>query len=626
MLSKWASKTFICLFVQILHVSNKSVKTNIRFYILNDLSQISVINISQKKSFSAITAITLPTLVLLSGVYELFPLPGWVDPLIYVGYFLDPIEQIWRYGPLYYSGRVPYIFVGHLFFSIFNPSSAHCALLLFFNGLALGAVFMAAFRLYGRNVAILSTWWLGLNPIWVNSISTGYVDGPTMAFGFVAFACSVFGITRSRSVLTNISFVVSGFFVGITFVTHPVPGGVAALAVLATCFAFKGGWPAVCDLAYVFLGGILGLAISSVYAWQLGAPTIFSFFTQGPMARISLDNASLFAVPFVESFSGSYWAIAPLILLLVSFLIVRRLGRKAAPLALVGTLCLALLFFFLLLWDLAIGGVTLQKHFYVSYLIFGETILVVSMLGSLRQGLCLSGFKEAGLYVAVAASAIVPLAFQHLLATSDNSLVRPISWIALVVLGGATVLFFRAQRSVLAVISLMAITILSGIWNAGTRSAFADANYPSYKLVFEEVTEIRQVADMAYLHGRNVFVWGNRSHGLTGGTTSEKKRLSYAMLYAGKQERFNALDSLAALWAWDRGALGFNMPMIQKADMERLQLSKNAGSVVIVCLRLSDCDQGVAALNNAGFPTSIRTNATVWTPGLEPVKVVIADF
>lgn len=581
-------------------------------------------SIFQKKSLSAIVAVALPTFVLFSGLYELFPAPGWVDPMIYVGYFLDPAEQIWRYGPLYYSGRVPYIFVGHLFYSVFSPVSAHYATLLFFNGLALGAVFLAAYRLYGRNVAILSTWWLGLNPLWVNSVSTGYVDGPAMAFGFVAFACSVFGATQSRLISANASLVASGFFVSLTMVIHPVPGGLAALAVFATCLAMNDGWSALRDIAYVALGGILGLTLSTIYALQLGAPTIFSFFNQGPMASLSIGHISLFAIPLGQWLPGSYWAVTPLVLLILSFLTVRKARKSAVPLSIVGMLCLTIAFIFLLLWDAVFGGATLQEHFYVSYLIYGETILVISILGSFQQSLPASGLKEVRVFLAVAAAAIAPLTWQYFFGAPHGSVSYQILWFLLIVFVVAVSFLFQAQRSVVTIASVMALTMFSGVLNAGTRLAFAEVNHPSYKLVFEEVVAIRKLADLTYLHGRNVFIWGNRRLGLTG--KDDKKRFSYSMSYTGKQERFNALDSLAALWVWDKGALGFEMPTLQNADVKRLQRSRNAGSVVIVCLRQQDCDQGVVALNRAGLPTSIRASSSVWIPGLEPARVVIADF
>jgi hypothetical protein len=572
---------------------------------------------------SCFAAIALPTIVLLSGFYELFPVPGWVDPMIYVGYFIDPAEQIWRYGPLYYSGRVPYIFVGHIFYSVFNPAAAHYAMVLFFNGLALGAVFLAAHRLYRRDVAILATWWLGLNPLWVNAISTGYVDGPAMTFGFVAFACAVFGATRWRSTFSDLSFVASGFFVSAATITHPIPGGIAALAVFVICFALKDERTFLRDLACVVVGGVLGLVASTVYAWSLGAPTIYSFFRQSPMVGLSLGNTSPFTVPFGEWASGSFWALMPLFLVFLSF---RILGKKTTPFALVGVICLTLTFAILLFWDVAFGGTTLQKHFYVSYFIFGQTILVASIFGSIPHNMIGDGIRKIGIYLVMIAVVVVLLVYQYLPSVPEITLSRDAKWAVLVALGCMVFIFLRSQRIVAAMASAMALTMLSGILNVETRSAFSDARYPAYKLVFEDVMAIRKVADMTYLRGRNVFVWGNRQYGFSSVRRLENERLSYGISYAGKYERMNELDSLAALWAWDRGALGFDMPNISKVDVTRLQRSKNVGSVIIVCSRELDCDLGVAALNDAGVATSIRARTTVWTPGISPRRVIIADF
>jgi len=582
-----------------------------------------VIDIFQKKSFACVVALTLPTLVLLSGLYELFPVPGWVDPMIYVGYFLDPAEQIWRYGPLYYSARVPYIFVGHLFYSVFNPVCAHYATLLFFYGSALGAVFCAAHRLYGRNVAILATWWLGLNPLWVNAVSTGYVDGPAMAFGFVAFACAVSGVTRSRLLFSRASLAASGFFVSLVLIIHPVPGGMAALAVLATCYVLRGDRSAFHNFAYVALGGVVGLTISTIYALQLGAPTIFSFFSHGPMARPLMGQASPFETPLSQRLSGNYWAIAPVALLFLSFFAIRRSGIRAMPLAVVGLLCLISAFAFLALWDAVFSGATLQEHFYVSYLIYGEAILFIAVLGGLQKNFSVGRVRQVVLYLAVIVAAIAPL---YVLDEKIDGLGNPIIWLVLVTLGGMTIFLFRAQRSISAVAGMMLLTMFSGVSNAGTRPAFTVSGEPLYKLVFEEVIAIRRVAVLTYLHGRNVFVWGNRSPLDEARDAGKKDRFAYTMSYAGKTLHFNVLDSLAALWVWDRGALGFDMPAIQNTEIERLHRSKGVGSIVVVCLRQLDCDLGVAALNRADLTTSIRASTQVWIPGREPVRVVIVDF
>ncbi|MNE31091.1 hypothetical protein D3C80_1246390 [compost metagenome] len=101
---------------------------------------------------------------------------------------------------------------------------------------------------------------------------------------------------------------------------------------------------------------------------------------------------------------------------------------------------------------------------------------------------------------------------------------------------------------------------------------------------------------------------------------------TYHFFVGGVTIPLNTLDSLAGLWLWDKGTLGFDMPNVTAANEQWLKQPKMPTSLIMVCTVSAICEQAQAKLDTLNIPSSVRSRLSIWKPGLNPVTVLIVDY
>lgn len=573
--------------------------------------------------------VSLPLFAQFSGAYELFPRPGWVDPMIYVGYFLDPTTQIRNLGAYYFSQRIPSIFLGSLFYEIFTPAYAHIALSILFQLIALISIYSIARRIFGPFAAILSGWWLGANPLWIASVSNGYIDGPAIALSISAIAVLLLGNNgywRYREALLNLT---AGFLCACVLALHPIPAlltGVAFFVAVMTmqstkAFLFH-------RIISIFIGGLLALLSMAIYSRSIGGPFIFLFHDAHPIRNAFAGNAIPFSRP-LEKWLPNTFRIASLFITFVFFALtvyVESWGKvKSRQMALLGAATSIAFFIVSVIWDVAVGGMITQTWFYSSYALIGQSLIMVFIIGSLLADRARGERFRIFLLSAVFFLMIFFVYFNNFIVKSVDIFSSQVTWAFIFGAGAAILLLILRKIRGVAVATMMILTVIIGIVNLDTRFIFAHRGTVPFRTFFELAIDIRNVVDKSGLNGRRVALWVDRRD-LVSSDVPSNEHATYRFFVSGGTIPLNTFDSLAGLWLWDKGTLSFDMPNVSAANEQWLKQPKMPTSLIMVCTVSAICERGHAKLDALNIPSSVRSRLSVWKAGLNPVTVLIVDY
>lgn len=593
---------------------------------MHQLAQADRVRGSQR--WNLIAALSLPIVVLLTGAFELFPVPGWVDPLIYAGYFLDAKAQIEMFGAYYFSNRVPFIFIGSLVHEIFEPTTAHLALVFLWQLIAIISIFVILSTKSAWPVAVLGCWWLGANPLWIASLSSGYVDAPAIAMGLAVVALLMSSLRRSDA-SSWLKVAGSGVLFSFVAALHPLP----ALIVGATCMLLlvtherKKGLGA--RIAVFVLCGMLGILLLGLYSFLIGGPFWFLLADLTPVSNAFSGASRRFIKPAEEWLGGALRLGLPIVIASLGLLLMvdrhRNLTSAKRILGIMGFVALGVTLLLLGAWDAFANGLMLQTNFYASYLLLGQALLAGFIIVRLNEAYETRWLPLLGTAVSVVAVTLALLFSHEQIWDLLNSTTDGTKWwglaISTVILIGMAGLGLGGASTVL----LFAITILVGMGNADTRVGWKESGTVSFKQIYELALSVRRTVDEANLRGRRVQIWLDRSSFTTGDPRSDQRGIREIYIEDGSLA-LNAFDSIAALWLWDKGTLNFEMPILSPANLTWLRTPNVPTSIVMICVHQTSCNEGHLAMDAAGIPTEIRTRAMIWKPGLQPITVLVVDY
>jgi hypothetical protein len=573
--------------------------------------------------------VSLPLFAQFSGAYELFPRPGWVDPMIYVGYFLDPTAQIQNLGAYYFSQRIPYVFLGSLFYEIFTPAYAHIALSLLFQLIALVSVYSIARKIFGPLAAVLSGWWLGANPLWIASISNGYVDGPAIALSIAAIAVLLLannGYWLVREALLNLT---AGFLCACVLALHPIPALLTGVALLLAVMTTQ---PAKVFLFYrvfaISIGGVLALLLMAIYSKSIGGPFIFLFHDVHPIKNAFAGNAIPFSRPLQEWLPKAF-RIAPLFITLAFFTLivfVESWGKgKSRQIALIAAITSISFFIVAAIWDIAVGGMITQTWFYSSYALLGQSLLMIFIIGTLLSKRDYNSRFYIYLFASIFFATIVGIYFNGAVIMVADRFSPILIWIAIFATSAAILSLILSENRGAVIVAIVLLTSAIGVINFDTRFIFAQRQTVSFRTFFELAIDIRNVVDKAGLYGRRVALWVDRRD-LVSSDVPSNEHATYRFFVGGGTIPLNTLDSLAGLWLWDKGTLSFDMPNVTAANEQWLKQPKMPTSLIMVCTVSAICERGHTKLDTLNIPSSVRSRLSIWKPGLNPVTVLIVDY
>jgi hypothetical protein len=562
--------------------------------------------------FAVLAAICL--LALNSGLYNLFPPMGWVDPGLYIFNFLDLAQNFAEYGANYHNTRVPFIFLGWLSYRVFEPVLAQqvlvnlCYLIGLWSLLCVARASIARPAL--RLIFVLA---LALSPIWMRCFVEGYVDGLAIAFALLGIAAAMSERLDGSEAMRGLA---AGAAAGFALATHPVPGIFASAAIFMIFITGAMSWRRLSiAMLGAFCGGLGSFVILGLVSSWLGGPFLFLLPGAEAGAR-GLTSGSGFVLPF------SAWlreaprtVLAPLALAVVmaAALLRRAVGpdRRIYGLLLISCIALGIL----TLAEFHQRG-PLQFRFYASYLLVIFIPFCALLVGAGRDA-------DARRDVALAAALVlvlIPIWKWDAVVSFD------VVWALL--LGGCllALIAFALRRARLGLLAAVSALSLAAVTDGELASTLTVDNPAKPRLQAQFAARISDAVIAAGVSDYRIVTWFNRESAERG--NSSKAVSSYRLYFAGAVYKFSLFDGATASMGWDLTSLGFEMPKVEGVLYRQLAtLGKRPAAAVLLCIDEAECRQG--ALRLSLEPTLIvseRLVTRIEIPDLPIIHLIIMEM
>jgi hypothetical protein len=573
--------------------------------------------------FEGVFLIVVPLTYLLLGPFQLFPPPGWVDPVMYLGYFLDFPRKLAEFGPTYHAMRLPFTLVGFVLHRIFSPKFANYILVLGFHYLALLSVYFAVRARHSRAAAVSTALFLALNPLWIATVACGYVDGPGMAFLFASLACLA---NRGGAMSPITGAIMAGALAALAAFCNAFAGLVTVLALLSWLFAVRTSWRELWWIALCGMGGALVVTLALCLTSRILHGPFFFFHSSINFGTQALGGfGTNYRVPLGEWIPSSYRLALPVGFLCTGLFVLFGIRRvpSSSSLLIAGCVTIVLTSSWFLLFDLGIGATTLQFAHYGSYLIPGQCLA----FGGLAAILLFKDESQsrpnwASVSAVTVAAIVVLFASKQIWAFEARWRSIYLIWFVVALLFAMSMVLIHRRVTPIGLATLMFATALVGTANADTRRVFRLGPNPDYKPFYEMLVNLNSIVDSIRPMGRPFYIWYCRE------CLRESQRDDWRVVelrYKGNVLRTNMLDSMASLWLWDSSWLNYTMPSLAAEDIRKLTAGKGS-TLVLLCPQEAACAEAVAALHRAGVETDERARVPLSARGLLDVTVLIEDL
>ncbi|MEI6159142.1 MAG: hypothetical protein WCP77_04845 [Roseococcus sp.] len=551
-----------------------------------------------------------------SGLFHLHPPIGWVDPGLYIYWFLYAPDNTALRVTDYHGARLSYVVPGFLLYRIFEPVLAQKILVSGYYLLGLCALHLfAGSLLHGFRARALLVILVAANPLWIGAFARGYVDGPCMALGLLALSC----LLRPSAPPGAWRHAAAGALLALALCAHTLGGGMAGLAAAAIALIRADTLRRLLGAAAAGLAGAAAcLGVLGLVAMAIGMPFLFVRAFWAPL-RLSIDGTyDAFSLPATEWLPFTpRLLLLPIIfgLLLAAWNTIRAEGRRGWAMA--AAVLVPLLP--LLAWFFRTASL-MQFHFYASYLQLSLVPALVLLLARLESKGRLADSRAlavpvAGVVLIVGLGAFLPMEWR---------LAWPFALGTWVVAGGAVMLAvilgaLARPRPALAAFALG--LVLTGSLNADTARAYRLPGTPDQAAQHAGLVRLHEfLAASGGLRGRYV-LWFARD------SFTQARALGDGSLYdlgfAGTRIRLNALDSLGASLGWHVAAIGFSMPAF--AERWGLDQASTIGAdpvtLVTLCAEPQECREGAATLIELGLTVEPGPAEAIEVPGMPPFAV-----
>ncbi|WP_126115838.1 MULTISPECIES: hypothetical protein [unclassified Bosea (in: a-proteobacteria)] len=554
-------------------------------------------------------------LALNSGLYNLFPPMGWVDPGLYIFNFQNLVQNIADYGANYHSTRVPFIFLGWLSYRIFEPALAQQVLVNLCYLIGLGSLLCVARasipRQSSRLIFVLA---LALSPTWIRCFVEGYVDGLASAFALLGIAAA---LSRHLDGSEAVRGLAAGAAAGFAVATHPVPGIFASAAIFMIFLTGAKSWRRLSiAMLGAFCGGLGSLVLLGLVSFWLGGP--FLFLLPGAEAGTRMFSApgSSFALPVSVWLPEAPRAVlVPLTLATVLAAITLRRAispdRRVDGFLLISCIALGIL----ALAEFHQRGV-LQFRFYASYLLMIFVPLCALLIGIGRDA---SARRDLALAAALAL-ALIPVW------RWDAAVRFDLVWALL--LGGcllALIAFVlrRARLGLLAAVSALSLATATD----GELARILTVDNPAKpRLQAQFAAKIRSAVIAAGVSDRRIVTWFNRESAERANSSTAVS--SYGLYFAGTVYKFSLFDGATASMGWDLTSLGFEMPKLEGAFYRQIAaLAKRPAAAVLLCVTEAECREGALRVSlEPSLIVSERLATRIEIPDLPIIHLIIIEM
>lgn len=554
-----------------------------------------------------------------SGLYSLYPTIGWVDPGLYVYWFLNAGLNATLRVQDYHGARLSYVVPGVVLYRIFEPMTAQLMLVsgYFLAGLIAVRAIAACFLQSARAQALVLVV-IGANPLWIATFARGYVDGPCMALGLGALA-----LLLRREPPGAARHAMAGALLVLAFCAHTLGGGMAGMTAIAVGLIRATSWRgALLNGGAAVLGALACLAVAGLVAMALGMPFLFLRLLLTPL-QLSLDGTyDAFATPILE-----WLPFAPRLLIVPAIFILLAAAWRAwggtgrQGLALAAAVLVPLLP--LCAWFLRSASL-MQYSFYAGYLFLS---LVPALVLFARRAEPALEAAPLGRIVGLGATMLLVLVCASFLPLELRA-GRAFAWGTWIVAGAAMLLAtaYAWRTRLVPAAGAMALGLtLAGALNADTAKVYRVPGGPDNAAQHMGMQRLHAFLRTEGTTQGHYLLWFGRDAftNQRGIPESHLHHLSFATTRLG----LNALDSLAASLGWHTAAIGFSMPGFDERwglDVAAM-IGAEPANVITLCADLPQCEDGFAALREVGFVVVPRRQEMIAVAGMPAFTVALVQ-
>lgn len=269
-------------------------------------------------------------------------LPGWLDPWVYLGYFLNLPQHLETFGGAYYGNRIGWVIPGFLVYSVLPALAANAVLHLSVFYSSVFSAYLALKQTLGQRVALLPVLVMGCYSYFLFAAGWDYPDGAANAY-FLLACVVIIRLEKARDERPGAW--IAGGLIAAMIHTHIFWVALTpALAVLMLPIArqwsparwFRGG-------AYLIGGAVGTTALLGAANLLLGGQFLF-FAPSVDFATSNILIPNPYRAPYRSWIFRAYWLVLPVIAYAGSLILVAVERRKLRQLQLDWPLALALQF------------------------------------------------------------------------------------------------------------------------------------------------------------------------------------------------------------------------------------------------------------------------------------------
>lgn len=547
--------------------------------------------------------VVLPICFLWLAPFQHFPPPGWVDPAIYAGYFLDLPDMLRRFGGTYFALRLSWILPGYILHLIFPPVLAYGLLVSAFYLLGVGSLYATAVQLWGRSAAIIAVAVLAYNPLYIRAVTQGYVDGAYVAYLLAQLACLTTWARTDKKI-----FIIGAGACGVlAVVAHSVAGLYGAFVFVFYVVVMRRTWAEiVADISYMAVGGALVLLFFVFAAASAGFNTDSFLHLRWVMTSSLQGLGSNYREPLHQWVPMATRIVPPLAALAITILLVAVSGSRNRRDLSAAVMFLALSMSFLPLYDWAVGGSTTQTLFYWSLVLPALCVSVGAIAAAVLPER--PPFRWAAAFLFTAACAVTAAAGQYLyvLALQEglrlNVTVFGVS--ALVLLAILAMPWMRRTVATLVVLPVIgtAITLAFAVNAAATGLVYKLPGGIDYVEFYRAAGWVRQALSVPELKDRQLLFWFHRGAFATRvGTT---KPFTWRHRFGASQNDLSFYDTIVGLYLWDRSL--YRDSLTDSDAIPRTMLSGDQQTIVLLSQDRKALHDALSALERAGLSCTLQ--------------------
>ena len=579
-------------------------------------------NFSYRYALDLAVLFLLPAIFLNSGLFQLFPMPGSVDAGMYLGYMLDLPTLVERYGlgaTTYHATRLSWMLPGYWLHQILPDVVAHYCMVNIMYFASVWSAFFAGAGLAGRTGGYFSAAFIAYSPLFIASVCFGGIDGAVVTYLFLA---SAFLFAPGAAQLTICRAAGFGATSCLAAIAHPFATTLIGFIGLAYVLINKCSVKVFTRHLYWAFGGAVFTFLLVAWAGTNFGIQFFFPLDSYEMAKRALVGkfGSNYRLPVDEWLHANYRLLIPVILILaLSAMAVHfrasneARSRRCAVIALITLFSVA----FLGLWDVLMGGVTLQFRNYTS-LSFPIYALAVAELAAFndkaeRRTNSSAMFSITLAVPAFAVAALFVISNDWLDQFTDGYYL----FFALVGLTALAITLSFLSPTPLSKVkflsySTISLVTISSALNLDSSNIYFGRTNVSLRQAYEgTVGLVNAIKSDANLQDRKIVFWYKRASFSTGNTDTDNK-LSYRLRFGPKDYRFNYFDTLSSLYLFDQSLLGDELPRWDKSAYERFLVPYKQKVVLIVLGKtLDDLLLAKTKLHSEGWTPTLRSSYIV---------------